>query len=82
MYRLQKHISISWLNLQVEARTAEAAPEGTVEMFATINGSRGILVNWLSPNKPNGHLIYTVLVAGLFYADQGIFFVIHLALPL
>ncbi|KYO43601.1 usherin isoform J [Alligator mississippiensis] len=55
----------------VEARTAEAAPEGTVEMFATINGSRGILVNWLSPNKPNGHLIYTVLVAGLFYADQG-----------
>ncbi|XP_039386307.1 usherin [Mauremys reevesii] len=54
----------------VEARTTEARPEGTLEVFATIDGSRGIQVKWLAPNKPNGQLTYAVLVTGLFYANQ------------
>ncbi|NWU99575.1 USH2A protein, partial [Upupa epops] len=53
----------------VKARTMEASPEGTVEIFATVDGSREAQLKWLAPNKPNGILTYTVLVTGLFYAD-------------
>lgn len=58
----------------------EAAPEGTVDMFATVDGSKEVQIKWLAPNKPQGQLIYTVFVTGLFYADQGIFFFILLSL--
>ncbi|XP_010127512.1 PREDICTED: usherin-like, partial [Chlamydotis macqueenii] len=54
----------------VEARTMEASPEGTVDIFATVDGSKEVQLKWLAPNKPNGELTYTVLVTGLFYADQ------------
>ncbi|KAF1619990.1 Usherin, partial [Eudyptes chrysolophus] len=54
----------------VEARTMEASPEGTVDIFATVDGSKKVQLKWLAPNKPNGKLTYTVLVTGLFYADQ------------
>ncbi|XP_055581897.1 usherin [Falco cherrug] len=54
----------------VEARTMEASPEGPVDIFATVGGSREVQLKWLTPNKPNGKLTYTVLVTGLFYADQ------------
>lgn len=62
------------MNSQVEARTMEAAPEGTVDMFATVDGSKEVQIKWLAPSKPQGQLTYTVFVTGLFYADQGIFF--------
>lgn len=62
------------LNLQVEARTMEAPPEGMVDVFTTVDGSKEVQLKWLAPNKPNGKLTYTVLVSGLFYADQGIIF--------
>lgn len=62
------------LNLQVEARTMEAAPEGMVDVFTSVDGSKEVQLKWLAPNKPNGKLTYTVLVTGLFYADQGIIF--------
>ncbi|NXH03082.1 USH2A protein, partial [Loxia leucoptera] len=54
----------------VEARTMEAAPEGMVDVFTTVDGSKEVQLKWLAPNKPNGKLTYTVLVTGLFYADQ------------
>ncbi|NXL36266.1 USH2A protein, partial [Glaucidium brasilianum] len=54
----------------VEARTMEAFPEGTVDIFATVDGSKEVQLKWLAPDKPNGKLTYTVLVTGLFYADQ------------
>uniref|UniRef100_A0A8B9CDD6 Usherin n=1 Tax=Anser brachyrhynchus TaxID=132585 RepID=A0A8B9CDD6_9AVES len=54
----------------VEARTMEAAPEGTVDIFATVDGSKEIQLKWLAPDKPQGQLTYTVFVTGLFYADQ------------
>ncbi|NXU70580.1 USH2A protein, partial [Oreotrochilus melanogaster] len=54
----------------VEACTMEAPPEGTVEVFTAVDGSKEVQVKWLAPNKPNGKLTYTVLVTGLFYADQ------------
>ncbi|NWT27965.1 USH2A protein, partial [Cardinalis cardinalis] len=54
----------------VEARTMEAAPEGMVDVFATVDESIEVQLKWLAPNKPNGKLTYTVLVTGLFYADQ------------
>ncbi|XP_009956711.1 PREDICTED: usherin-like, partial [Leptosomus discolor] len=54
----------------VEARTMEASPEGSVNVFATVDGSKEVQLKWLAPNKPNGKLTYTVLVTGLFYADQ------------
>ncbi|KAM9016840.1 usherin [Ara ararauna] len=53
-----------------EARTMEASPQGTIDVFATVDGSKEIQLKWLSPNNPNGKLAYTVLVTGLFYADQ------------
>ncbi|NXW74760.1 USH2A protein, partial [Hirundo rustica] len=53
----------------VEARTMEAAPEGEVDVFTTVDGSKEVQLKWLAPNKPNGKLTYTVLVTGLFYAD-------------
>lgn len=62
------------LNLQVEARTMEAPPEGMVDVFTTVDGSKEVQLKWLAPSKPNGKLTYTVLVSGLFYADQGIIF--------
>lgn len=52
----------------------EASPEGTVDIFVTVDGSKDVQLKWLAPNKPNGKLTYTVLVTGLFYADQGNFF--------
>lgn len=55
----------------------EASPEGTVDVFATVDGSREVQLKWLAPNKPNGKLNYTVLVTGLFYADQGILFFLY-----
>lgn len=61
------------MNLQVEARTMEAFPEGTVDVFATVGGSKEVQLKWLSPSKPNGNLTYTVFLTGLFYADEGIF---------
>ncbi|KAI1240568.1 hypothetical protein IHE44_0008996 [Lamprotornis superbus] len=54
----------------VEARTMEAAPEGVVDVLTTVDGSKEVQLKWLAPNKPNGKLTYTVLVTGLFYADQ------------
>uniref|UniRef100_A0A8B9DD56 Usherin n=1 Tax=Anser cygnoides TaxID=8845 RepID=A0A8B9DD56_ANSCY len=54
----------------VEARTMEAAPEGTIDIFATVDGSKEIQLKWLAPDKPQGQLTYTVFVTGLFYADQ------------
>ncbi|NXO10183.1 USH2A protein, partial [Oriolus oriolus] len=54
----------------VEARTMEAPPEGMVDVFTTVGGSKEVQLKWLAPNKPNGKLTYTVLVTGLFYADQ------------
>lgn len=62
------------LNLQVEARTLEAAPEGMIDVLTTVDGSKEVQLKWLAPNKPNGKLTYTVLVTGLFYADQGMIF--------
>lgn len=52
----------------------EAAPEGMVDVFTTVDESKEVQLKWLAPNKPNGKLTYTVLVTGLFYADQGIIF--------
>uniref|UniRef100_A0A8C6NEI0 Usherin n=1 Tax=Melopsittacus undulatus TaxID=13146 RepID=A0A8C6NEI0_MELUD len=54
----------------VEAWTMEASPQGTIDVFATVDGSKEVQLKWLSPNNPNGKLAYTVLVTGLFYADQ------------
>ncbi|NXS86302.1 USH2A protein, partial [Erpornis zantholeuca] len=54
----------------VEARTMEAPPEGMVDVFTAAGGSKEVQLKWLAPNKPNGKLTYTVLVTGLFYADQ------------
>ncbi|NWR95371.1 USH2A protein, partial [Furnarius figulus] len=54
----------------VEARTMEATPEGIVDVFTTVDGSKDVQLKWLAPNKPNGKLTYTVLITGLFYADQ------------
>ncbi|NWI50331.1 USH2A protein, partial [Calyptomena viridis] len=53
----------------VEARTMEGSPEGMVDVFATVDGSKEVQLKWLAPDKPNGRLTYTVLVTGLFYAD-------------
>lgn len=52
----------------------EASPEGIVDIFAIVDGSKEVQLKWFAPNKPNGKLTYTALVTGLFYADQGIFF--------
>ncbi|NXJ09515.1 USH2A protein, partial [Odontophorus gujanensis] len=54
----------------VEARTMEASPEGTVDVFATVDGSKEAQLKWLAPIKPHGQLNYTVFFTGLFYADQ------------
>ncbi|XP_065600248.1 usherin [Cyrtonyx montezumae] len=54
----------------VEARTMEAPPEGAVDVFATVNGSKEAQLKWLAPIKPHGQLNYTVFFTGLFYADQ------------
>eukprot|EP00076_Gallus_gallus_P047875 XP_419417.4 usherin isoform X2 [Gallus gallus] len=54
----------------VEARTMEAPPEGAVDVFATVDGSKEAQLKWLAPNKPHGQLTYTVFFTGLFYADQ------------
>lgn len=63
--------------LQVEARTMEAPPEGAVDVFATVDGSKEAQLKWLAPNKPHGQLTYTVFFTGLFYADQGISFPLY-----
>ncbi|XP_041578632.1 usherin [Vulpes lagopus] len=54
----------------VENRTLEAPPEGTVNVFVKTEGSRKAHVRWEAPSHPNGHLTYSVLFTGLFYADQ------------
>ncbi|XP_040491950.1 usherin [Ursus maritimus] len=54
----------------VENRTLEAPPEGTVNVFVKTEGSREAHVRWDAPFHPNGHLTYSVLFTGIFYADQ------------
>lgn len=56
---------------QVEARTLEAAPVGTVALEMSVKGPRSVRAKWTTPAKPNGLLKYSVLFTGLFYADQG-----------
>ncbi|XP_058131204.1 usherin [Dasypus novemcinctus] len=55
---------------RVENRTLEAPPEGTVNVFVKTEGSREAHVKWEAPVSPNGHLTYSVLFTGIFYADQ------------
>ncbi|KAM5300669.1 usherin [Glossophaga mutica] len=54
----------------VENRTREAPPEGTVHVFVKTEGSRKAHVKWAAPLHPNGHLTYSVLFTGMFYAEQ------------
>ncbi|KAL6091956.1 hypothetical protein STEG23_000531, partial [Scotinomys teguina] len=54
----------------VENRTLEAPPEGMVNVFVKTEGSREVLVRWEAPLHPNGHLTYSVLFTGSFYANQ------------
>lgn len=60
----------------MENRTLEAPPEGTVNVFVKTEGSREAHVRWDAPFHPNGHLTYSVLFTGIFYADQGNSFII------
>lgn len=60
------------LNSQVESRTDEDVPEGTIEVFVMHDGPRMVQTKWLPPNKPNGLLTYAVLLTGFFYTDEGI----------
>lgn len=59
----------------MENRTLEAPPEGVVNVFVETEGSRKAHVRWEAPFHPNGHLTYTVLFTGMFYADRGNLFV-------
>ncbi|KAI5940642.1 Usherin [Manis javanica] len=54
----------------VENRTLEAPPKGTVNAFVQTDGSRKAHVRWTAPFQPNGHLTYSILFTGIFYADQ------------
>uniref|UniRef100_A0A673TE79 Usherin n=1 Tax=Suricata suricatta TaxID=37032 RepID=A0A673TE79_SURSU len=54
----------------VENRTLEAPPDGTVNVFVKTEGSRKAHVKWEAPFHPNGHLTYSVIFTGIFYADQ------------
>ncbi|XP_077013931.1 usherin [Tamandua tetradactyla] len=54
----------------VENRTLEARPEGTINVVVKTEGSREALVKWEAPFSPNGHLTYSVLFTGTFYADK------------
>ena len=62
----------------MENRTLEAPPDGTVNVFVKTEGSRKAHVRWEAPFHPNGHLTYSVLFTGVFYADQGNLFIIFL----
>ncbi|KAM6217822.1 usherin isoform 2-T2 [Rhynchocyon petersi] len=54
----------------VENHTLEAPPEGTVNVFVKTEGSQEVRVKWEAPFSPNGYLIYSVLLTGIFYADR------------
>ncbi|XP_052593935.1 usherin [Peromyscus californicus insignis] len=54
----------------VENRTLEVPPEGMVNVLVKTEGSREVHVRWEAPLHPNGHLTYSVLFTGSFYANQ------------
>ncbi|XP_076463865.1 usherin-like [Babylonia areolata] len=54
---------------EVEARTKEAAPEGTLVLTASIKDARTVSVHWTRPSDANGQLFFDVFFQGLFYAD-------------
>ncbi|EGV92554.1 Usherin [Cricetulus griseus] len=55
----------------VENWTLEVPPEGMVNVLVKAQGSREAHVTWEAPLHPNGHLTYSVLFTGSFYANQG-----------
>lgn len=55
----------------MENRTLEAPRGGTINVFVKTEGSRAAHMRWEGPFCPNGHLTYSILVTGIFYADQG-----------
>lgn len=42
-----------------------------VNVLVKTEGSREVHVQWEAPLHPNGHLTYSVLFTGSFYANQG-----------
>ena len=61
---------------EVEARTQEAPPEGTVGLDLLVNGPRTVSVNWNPVETPNGLVVYEVYFEGLYYVDPGCTFII------
>ena len=57
--------------IQVEARTQEAPPEGTVVLTASVVDARTVSVYWTRPSQANGQLFFDVYFEGYFYADPG-----------
>lgn len=51
---------------QVEVRTLEMAPEGSVLLEVSDVSSRSLRARWTAPPRPNGNLIYT-----LHYKSKG-----------
>ncbi|XP_071962430.1 usherin-like isoform X2 [Antedon mediterranea] len=52
---------------ETRARTAEAAPVGSISLTVGVVTSRSVSAQWTEPAQPNGVMIYQVLFTGLFY---------------
>ena len=57
--------------VQVEARTQEAPPGGTVVLTASVVDARTVSVQWTRPDQGNGLLFFDVYFEGHFYTDPG-----------
>ncbi|XP_048258912.1 usherin-like [Haliotis rufescens] len=54
---------------EVQARTQESPPAGTVLLDVVVADSRSVNASWTAPASPNGKLYYDVYFEGLFYKD-------------
>ena len=55
----------------VQARTQEAPPDGTIGLNLRVSGPRSVDVAWNKVAVPNGDLTYDVYVEGLYYVNPG-----------
>ncbi|CAH1791583.1 unnamed protein product, partial [Owenia fusiformis] len=54
---------------EVQARTMEAPPIGTVVLEMRVNGPRSVSVRWNPPSVPNGRVYFDIYFQGLYYRD-------------
>ena len=56
---------------EVEGRTQEALPLGTIGLDLSVVDGRTVDVKWNALQNPNGRIYYDVYFEGFFYTDPG-----------